>query len=199
MRAENAPPVVNRTVMDGVHAIMQCKEHQDVGWLLGNFIGRSNYNFQSYGGFQDQRPYPGSLLTVEFREASGSVSPTWTATYARICVGIFKFARVASRERFWAVIVRLASAEKAAMDGLPNKYDIISALQDLGLWGPAAFLEERLRSDPLRFWYPTRAVYDNDIACARAMHPEQENDHASDEWSLPTVVGGEWPPAHPSF
>ncbi|KAK3341072.1 hypothetical protein B0T25DRAFT_523743 [Lasiosphaeria hispida] len=176
---EDDLPVVNRTVMDGVHGIMQCREHRDVEFLMQSRYSRANYNFMHYQDFQNENPPSNSLLTIEFREAAGSVSPTWTTTYARICVGIFNFARNASRERFLKVISRLAQAEKAAMDGLPNKYDIISALQDMALYAPAAYLEAQLSSDPLRFWYPNRVVYNDNRA-------------HSDEVSWTTEVEEDW-------
>ncbi|GAB1310864.1 hypothetical protein MFIFM68171_01074 [Madurella fahalii] len=142
----------SKTVNDGVAQIMQCGTEAQVAAFLGppaNVIGRPNYNFRNC-----VQAY--STGTLEFREAAGSMDATWVAYWANICLGIFRFARNAPDDRFWAVIFALSEAEAAAMAGTPHHYDMISLLFDLGLFAEALFLHRNLREDAVRSWYPCR-------------------------------------------
>lgn len=143
------------TVEAGVAEIMRCASNGQVARLLA--IGpapashRQNYNFTNCA-----EPYDARSGTVEFREATGSVDADWVAAWANVCLGIFRFARHASEDRFWGVIGGLAGAEADALAGRRHTYDMISLLCDLGLFAEALFLDRRLRDDPVGFWYPCR-------------------------------------------
>ncbi|KAK4111885.1 hypothetical protein N656DRAFT_845721 [Canariomyces notabilis] len=140
-----------KTVSQGVSYIMNCTTRKQVGGLLspapGQISTRLNYNFNKYRSGRDAR----DTFTVEFREAAGSVDGIWIAYWANICLGIFRFARAASDKRFWAVTSNLSKAEAAAMANEPHSYDMISFLNDLGLFAEALYLERSLRRDQLGF------------------------------------------------
>ncbi|KAL2200022.1 hypothetical protein P885DRAFT_58210 [Corynascus similis CBS 632.67] len=156
-----------QTVYGGVSHIMRCKNHTEVASLLaptdeGSFNLRQNYNLTSY-----LADWPMQSRTVEFRESAGSLSPAWVAAWSGVCLGIFRFARDASPEHFWAVIDRLAQAESDARSpkGKGHRYDAVSLLIDMGLFAEATLLERRLMllgggegGDPVRSWYPCRLV-----------------------------------------
>jgi hypothetical protein len=156
-----------QTVYSGIGHIMRCRNHSGVARLFSKpsskaCYDRLNYNLKNYLP-NHKFVHLDSSGTVEFREATGSLSPGWVSTWTSICLGMFRFARDGSDARFWAVIDRLARAEAAAQR--PNGkgrehdggYDMISLLFDMGLFAEALFLERALRgADPLRFWYPNR-------------------------------------------
>lgn len=146
----------------GIGHIMRCKNRAEIAELLatargaGGF-GRLNYNLSSYQGMH------AATATVEYREATGTMSADWVAVWSSVCLGIFRFARDASEERFWAVIAQLAKAEAAAGSDQPEQqqkqqYDMISLLFDMGLFTEGLFLERKLRADPMGFWFPCRLV-----------------------------------------
>ncbi len=152
--------IQNKTVLSGVAHIMRCKNRTEVARLLSIPYGRSsltrlNYNLRNYM----DRAYNicvDTSGTVEYREATGSVSAEWVSAWTNICLGFFRFAREASDDRFRAVIEKLAAAEATARTGRPRKrdYDMVSLFFDMGLFAEALFLEGKLRNDPVRFWYP---------------------------------------------
>lgn len=161
---KSAKDIRNQTVYSGVGHIMGCKSRSEVALLFGASQGsrhhyhRTNYNLRAYltGNFATPEPSTG---TVEFREASGTMSPAWVAAWSSVCLGVVRFARDASDARFWAVIAELAMAEAAAIHEAPrgnHRYDMISLLYDMGLFAEGLFLESKLRQDPMRFWYPNR-------------------------------------------
>ncbi|KAL2259146.1 hypothetical protein VTK26DRAFT_7274 [Humicola hyalothermophila] len=198
--------VVNGTVARGVARLMRCKSRLEVARLfelpvkdLALADPRCNYNFKSYREFNTKGYWPLLKRTVEFREAAGSLDPDWVATWARICVGIFRFSRSASDARFMAVIDRLEKAESEAMLGTPHRYDLISFLADLGLVAESLFLEKKLRDDPVRgFWYPNLLeekegwdeVEGQGTTTSGGMHPVEELWESSE--ARENAPEGEW-------
>ncbi|KAI0964874.1 putative amidoligase enzyme-domain-containing protein [Xylaria arbuscula] len=86
---------------------------------------------------------PGALeRTVEFRLGEGSLEPEWISTWAKICVGIFKFALYSSPSQFIDVLTDCDRATKE--DGC---YDIIDFLDDIGLIVEAEIAEKRLMAN----------------------------------------------------
>ena len=155
--------IQNKTVHSGVAHIMRCKNKVEVAQLLNSpddFLARFNYNLRGY-----LDPVYTDTGTVEFREATGSMSGEWVSAWSNICLGFFRFAREAADDRFWAVIEELAAAE-AASPG-EQAYDMVSLLFDMGLFAEALFLEGKLRKDPVRFWYP------NTLGPAEAAEPAE--------------------------
>ncbi|KAK4157807.1 hypothetical protein C8A00DRAFT_29192 [Chaetomidium leptoderma] len=159
----------NKTVYGGVGHIMRCKSRPEVAQLFAPpnataYYNRPNYNLRDYlGGDFDSASL--GTGTVEFREATGTMSPEWVSAWSNICLGFFRFARDASDARFNAVVAQLAKAEAAAQGRTTttttprdseHRYDMISLLFDMGLFAEGLFLERKLRKDALRFWYPNR-------------------------------------------
>ncbi|KAK4165739.1 hypothetical protein QBC43DRAFT_299219 [Cladorrhinum sp. PSN259] len=139
---------------------------------------RSNYNFRQYESvesiYNGNSHYSENLAafctpaqisaqikdelstkkTIEFREAAGSLNPDWIAAWASICVGYFRAAKYAPDQQFWAIIHKLVDGEKEK-----GKYDMIDFVMDLGLPGPARYLETALRGvGATDFWYPCRPL-----------------------------------------
>ncbi|KAK0746198.1 hypothetical protein B0T18DRAFT_464931 [Schizothecium vesticola] len=151
--------VANQTIMDGVAKILhRARSRRRLAGMMGSTGHvRTNYNFVAY---QDFVPNPGYQIrrTVEFREAAGSVDADWIVTWARICTGIFSFCRNSDEATFRRVLVRLAAAEQAALDGLEPEYDAVDLLRDLGLFAEAVFVEQR-DANKLAAWYPGRIAF----------------------------------------
>ncbi|KAI1302765.1 hypothetical protein F5Y03DRAFT_360914 [Xylaria venustula] len=86
---------------------------------------------------------PGALeRTVEFRLGEGSLDGEWISTWAKICVGIFKFALYSSPSQFIDVLTNCDGATKE--DGC---YDIIDFLDDIGLIVEAEIAKRRLMAN----------------------------------------------------
>ncbi|KAI8631965.1 putative amidoligase enzyme-domain-containing protein [Xylariaceae sp. FL1651] len=80
--------------------------------------------------------------TIEFRLAEGSLDGAWIAVWAKICVGLFKFALYATPLRFLQV---LESCDQATSgDGT---YDVIDLIDDIGLHAEAEIAEKRLMAN----------------------------------------------------
>jgi len=151
--------VANQTVMDGVAKIIhRARGRRRLADMMGTQEGfRINYNFDAYRDFVPNPGFP-MRRTVEFREAAGSVDADWIVTWARICTGIFSFCRNSDETTFRRVLVRLAAAEQAALDGLEHDYDAVNLLRDLGLFAEAVFVEQR-HANKLTAWYPGRIAF----------------------------------------
>ncbi|KAH6619580.1 hypothetical protein B0J18DRAFT_492370 [Chaetomium sp. MPI-SDFR-AT-0129] len=162
------------TPVSGTHHILACSNPAEVAQLFAapsgwGFYTRGNYNLTHFLG---RSPYAGSgtgtgawswintgahpreerTKTVEFREATGTVSPAWIGTWVGICLGVFRFAGQASRGQFWGVVKRLEEAERGE-----TKYDVVGFLFDLGLFAEGLFVESKLlggEGEDERFWYP---------------------------------------------
>ncbi|KAI1352401.1 putative amidoligase enzyme-domain-containing protein [Xylaria sp. FL0043] len=86
------------------------------------------------------------LHTIEFRLGEGSLDGEWIATWAKICVGIFKFALYSSPSKFIDILTKCDRAMKE--DGT---YDVIDLLDDIGLFAEAAIAERRLMANEHRW------------------------------------------------
>ncbi|KAK5634116.1 hypothetical protein RRF57_009830 [Xylaria bambusicola] len=87
-----------------------------------------------------------SRRTIEFRLGEGSLDGEWIATWAKICVGIFKFALYSSACQFIDVLTKCDQAMKE--DG---SYDIVDLLDDIGLFAEAEIVERRLMANRYRW------------------------------------------------
>ncbi|KAK4235003.1 hypothetical protein C8A03DRAFT_46779 [Achaetomium macrosporum] len=161
-----AANIKNKTVASGVRHIMSCKNRAEIASLFHPpsntaFYERANYNFTHYRAREAGHHWAGEdKVTIEFREAAGTMNPLWVCAWASVCLGIFRFARDAEDEKFWGVIERLARAEEEERETGRvggGRYDVVSLLFDLGLFAEGLYLERKLRvEDPVRFWYPCR-------------------------------------------
>ncbi|KAI1329541.1 putative amidoligase enzyme-domain-containing protein [Xylariaceae sp. FL0255] len=102
---------------------------------------RGAVNFLAYQCYQLLLPIS-HKPTIEFRLAEGSLDGEWIATWAKICVGVVKFALQSSPTQFLEVISKCESAFKG--DG---SYDIIDVLDDMGLYVEAEIAEKRLSAN----------------------------------------------------
>ncbi|KAI1780137.1 putative amidoligase enzyme-domain-containing protein [Hypoxylon cercidicola] len=152
---------------EGVYEIMSCGSALAAATLLRSTkVARGNYNFDHYtedfleDGFAPRSTNP---RTVEFREAEGSLDARWVAAWARICVGVVRFARRAPVGSYLHVLERIRAQELrelarkeallAAGAGAgayefeardeARRYDVCDLLEDIGLFAEAEFVRQR--------------------------------------------------------
>lgn len=99
---------------------------------------RGAYNFSNY---DDELKKKETKKTVEFRQAAGSLDGHWVSSYAKICVGIGRFAEVAAEGNLWRLIY---DCHRAEVD--KTKYDVLDLLLDLGLAKEAEIVQHRLET-----------------------------------------------------
>ncbi|KAI2629586.1 putative amidoligase enzyme-domain-containing protein [Hypoxylon sp. NC1633] len=162
----NQPAVITTTAA-GMAQIAACESAAQVGALLDAVGGgRCNYNFTHYNPPSLSAENGGAMTswnprTVEFREAAGTLDPAWIATWARVCVGIVRWARRAPVAEFLEVLDRVllqeerdARARVAAAAGGSDayeerdrdeaeRYDVCDLLEDIGLFVEAAMIRKR--------------------------------------------------------
>ncbi|KAI1656439.1 putative amidoligase enzyme-domain-containing protein [Daldinia decipiens] len=124
-------------VFAGVNEIFACNS-SCVILLLLETEERSNYNLFRYKCYNLIGPKK-TAPTIEFREATGTMSGEWAEIWARICVGLTNFAIHAPVEDYISVLTNL---ERAASGEAP--YDVIDLLNEVGLFAEAVFAEKRL-------------------------------------------------------
>lgn len=146
------------SIIDGLHTLCQPEMYGDptraVNLLQGYNSQRFNYNLTAYDFQAGDAPM---RMTVEFREATGSLNPSWVAAWARVCSRIIEFCLDAEENAFADLLQRLLEAELAfeANGDDPHRYDVIDLLNDLGLPNEAKFVERKiLLGDRNVFWFP---------------------------------------------
>jgi hypothetical protein len=82
------------------------------------------------------------LRTVEFRQAAGTLDPSWIAFYARLCVHLCERAIRDRRHGYMALVRTCALAEEDS-----SKYDIFDFMHELGLGEYADYVEDRVVRD----------------------------------------------------
>ncbi|KAK7754549.1 hypothetical protein SLS62_003570 [Diatrype stigma] len=128
-------------VFYGVKELLSCQGWPVIPFLL-EATRRPNYSFTAYTQNRLQNEYS-RVRTVEFREAAGTMSGKWAATWARICVGIYDWAVHAPVDQYLAV---LNNCDRAAKGG---EYDVVDFLDQLGLSVESAIAEQRCNSQAL--------------------------------------------------
>lgn len=128
---------------------------------------RCNYNFNMYGFPSEFSRRP---MTVEFREAAGSMNPGWIATWASICAGIAKFCLEAKEDEFVDLIMKLVDSEKEGdnMTKIEEEtvnqqptYNIVRFLADMKLKDEARYVNDVVGTqDKDSFWFPCDLVRD---------------------------------------
>lgn len=98
-----------------------------------------NFTFYSCYLFNEPRQ------TIEFRGAGGNLSD-WVVTWAKICVGLTRFAISAPPEDFLDVLINCDRSMKE--EGI---YDVIDLLDDIGLPAEAAAAEEWIQAHEEEF------------------------------------------------
>lgn len=79
------------------------------------------------------------MVTIEAREAVGTLDPDWIVTWAKVCCGLLEFARDAETSHYMSVVDKCAHA--TSYDG---EYDVVDLLRDMGLFSEANHCEQRL-------------------------------------------------------
>ncbi|KAI3316811.1 hypothetical protein HD806DRAFT_516744 [Xylariaceae sp. AK1471] len=79
------------------------------------------------------------LRTIEFTYGDCSLKTEWINTWAKICIGLFKFALYASPSQFIDI---LTNCDRAIREN--GTYDVIDLLDDIGLFAEAEVAEKRL-------------------------------------------------------
>lgn len=153
-------------ISDGVEIIMGCVSIDQVAFLLTDpTLHRLNYDYLSY-----LKGVKSDKLTIEFREAAGTLDPEWTAAWARICTRLIEFARDASSGEHTRVMTSIIKAEEDCTNGIDPAYDIVDLIQDIGLFSEAMLVEQRLHGDPLNnHWYPCQVF---PSSATRSRRPE---------------------------
>lgn len=153
------------SVLDGLLTLCQPEMRTDAALAVRRISipddQRANYNCNAYR-FRNIGADP-RRMTVEFREAAGSLDPSWVATWAKIASRIVGFCLEAREEEFFEVLMRVVEAELAyeANEGI-SRYDVIDLLHDLSLSEEARVVEEKiLMGDRNRFWFPCALMESN--------------------------------------
>ncbi|KAK8026739.1 amidoligase enzyme-domain-containing protein [Apiospora marii] len=135
MNAAARPP---SALLPGVQRLLAAESSCEVAELLSlpHRVGQPNYNFD---GYKCHNLQAAERHTIEFREAESSLDPRWVATWARICIGLTKFAIHAPNHAFMRVIMNCELAEKGR-----GEYDVVDLLNQIGLFPEAAIAAERL-------------------------------------------------------
>ncbi|KAI0404894.1 hypothetical protein F4802DRAFT_615303 [Xylaria palmicola] len=143
----------------GLAALLGADSGAAVGAMLLPEPGeeRLNYNFAGYALVR--LLWAGTLRTLEFREAAGSLDAAWVAAWARICVGVVRFCRDASPRRFGALLDKIVAEEERQQrqrdgddkdgddkDDGKDVYDVCDLLEDMCLFAEAETVRRRERT-----------------------------------------------------
>jgi len=110
-----------------------------VGELLWSQRERLATNFAGYRCDTLQSPRM-TMRTIEVRFGSASIDAEWVTTWAKICVGLFRFALYASPSKFLDLLTKC----EQAIQGEGDPYDVLDLLEELGLFAEAKIAEKRL-------------------------------------------------------
>ncbi|KAI0897795.1 hypothetical protein F4806DRAFT_377691 [Annulohypoxylon nitens] len=128
-------------ILTGVKELFSCLNYNAVAALMSSDT-RGAYSFENYlDGKRDVEMERNGkpIQTVVFRQAAGSLDGHWVGTYARICIGIARFADTAPASKVWQLIYECHLAES-----LQHQYDILDLLLDMELPKEAEFVQNRL-------------------------------------------------------
>ncbi|KAI0386355.1 putative amidoligase enzyme-domain-containing protein [Hypomontagnella monticulosa] len=125
-------------VLEGVRHLLNATSSIHISHLLFPFglWTRAMTNFNAYRIKEIKNPF--GRRTIEFRSGGGTFGP-WAETWAKICVGLVRFAIDARPDEFMDVVVKCDRS--TTEDGV---YDVIDLLFDLGLFTEAAVAQERI-------------------------------------------------------
>jgi hypothetical protein len=88
-------------------------------------------------GWEADHPYGKTdYVTLESREAVGTLDADWIVTWARVLCGLMDWCRRASPSELMRIV---------ALCEHPERYDVVKLLQDVGLHAEAAYCEQRLQ------------------------------------------------------
>ncbi|KAI0596598.1 hypothetical protein F4775DRAFT_603418 [Biscogniauxia sp. FL1348] len=126
----------NVGVFEAARRIYEAGSSCAIAALLGTDNRNASINFEAYTclHLQGTEPRP----TIEFRVGEGGLDD-WARWWARICVGLVRFAVHAPVAEFIRVLRNCDIA--ARQDG---QYDVLDLLDDLGLFAEAEVAEQRI-------------------------------------------------------
>ncbi|KAL6403009.1 hypothetical protein AUP68_12340 [Ilyonectria robusta] len=162
----------------GASELLSCDigTHQ-IAYLMG--MGTKTYISSNWEGQSKEflnvlptmRPRSGnSYMTIESREAGGSLNGEWIATWARIQCRLLEFARDAEPSEFMRIIGLLSQD-----DGRTEaQYDVVDLLEDIGCYAEARYCEERMKRG-------AEAWFD----CMLLNHVSSDENYEDDEESSP--------------
>jgi hypothetical protein len=151
--------------LDGAWRLLKAETTQEISALMNvtdaMTSGKPNYSFTGYmddmSALADEWDYQWDCtdgkLTIEFREAIGSLDAEWVCAWARICAGVMLFTQNASPNEFTTMLFRLAQTQGDFGDSCAGMYDAIDFLDDIGCCAEAELLETRLQNRK-EFWFP---------------------------------------------
>ncbi|KAI2472369.1 hypothetical protein F4781DRAFT_383430 [Annulohypoxylon bovei var. microspora] len=122
-------------VFEGVRQLYESPSSCDISWLMYPG-GRGYVNFTMYdcGELRDLF----GKRTIEFRGAEGTLD-SWVTTWARICVGMIKFALYSPVDEFLRVLTKCDRSNRGIED-----FDCIDFLDEIGLPAEAILAEDHL-------------------------------------------------------
>ncbi|KAK8021358.1 hypothetical protein PG990_006496 [Apiospora arundinis] len=126
----------------GVIRLLESKSSCEIARLLclhDEGTGKLAYHFDMYDCESHEA---GERHTIEFRQAESSLDTAWVATWAKICVGLVKFAINAPPDSFMQVITNCDLAERREKTG--QEYDVVDLLGQVGLIAEANVAAERM-------------------------------------------------------
>lgn len=183
------------SALDGVWRLLSCSTTVELTDLMRITYGRPfkpNYSFTGYSADQNvdvQDEWSCQIesdrkLTIEFREAVGSLDAEWISAWGRICAGIVLFAQNASTADFFGMVMRLAQAQGDFGGPGPALYDFIDFLDDIGCFAEAEVLEAKLQ-DKKMFWYPCRKLTFTDEDMSPQSGPTSPAADGQEFWTPP--------------
>ncbi|KAI1456618.1 hypothetical protein F4805DRAFT_458618 [Annulohypoxylon moriforme] len=132
-------------VFEGVRQLFDCPSSCDIASLMYP-RARGYVNFNLYDGDNiDRLDRHGTKRTIEFRGAEGTLD-SWVVTWAKICVGIVRFALYSPSDEFLRVLMKCDSSNKEV-----EKFDCIDFLDEIGLPAEAALAEKHLKENEVEF------------------------------------------------
>lgn len=105
--------------------------------LSMNLLPAAGPTARSWG---DRGPYGRTgFLTLENREALGTLDADWIVTWARVLCGLLDWCRRASPSEVLRIVGLCED---------PRRYDVVDLLHDVGLYAEAVYCEQRLQRGP---------------------------------------------------
>lgn len=128
-------------VFEGVSQLYDSPSSCDIAWLMYP-RGRGYVNFELYNcdefGYRGAGPRNAGR-TIEFRGAEGTLD-SWAITWAKICVGMVRFALYAPVDEFLRVLFKCDASNRDI-----EKFDCIDFLDEIGLPAEAVLAEKHLK------------------------------------------------------
>ncbi|XDG06687.1 hypothetical protein ABKA04_006302 [Annulohypoxylon sp. FPYF3050] len=140
----------NITAEQGVHEIAACETAVETAELLRRTGLQLNYDFTPYSLNAVEEPTSPTHHPINFREAAGTLDADWISMWARICVGVVRWAQYADTDDYLRVMDRVMDQEELEVERVAKNepesedwYDVCNLLEDLGLFAEAGWVWRR--------------------------------------------------------